>query len=687
MGTITTSTVLESLRYPSDSMIDRDSDAQLWFLKRESATTFNIWYSNNNGTTWAVDTAPTITRANLQETSGLYIDAADCHHMVYRVYESGEDRIYYRRKAEASGSWDAERLIAAAPAGSAGAVYTGCSVVSFKLSSTTYVFFAVGTRNGVNSGVTLFAGSFSSSGTWTLKNTLIDGYRQWLNGPDGVVHPALDFKHTGDAKSVGSGPALWVTWGRSTTYCIKASWTSGPNWYGPWTPTTVATGLANQDYNVGRYNGYGDKFHIAIPNNLAVTVIERKVDDSGGSSRTSPNHPQGVVRYVGLSNASSSNSYRVYAVGTTTPDLYYVDYSASGASWGAWTLVTATDIVGATPVNFSVRRNNYGNGQYDLTHAGGTSPYTITHTSSTSASAPKTPVMLTPVNGAAMDVAATLPLTWTFTDDDPLDSQLSYALRRTIGATVRYWNNGTASWDVAEVFNVSGTTGKTFSAAWGADADLPHYYAVRVRDQATLTSGYSASVQVIPSAKNNPTLTSPGASVTVPQVTATWTVASQSQYLLELLLSGTIVYTSGWVASASLSQLIPYTLVNAGSYTVRLTTRNAEGLESNAVTQAFTATFVPPHNPTSMTLTPLQNDGGIMVAIANGTPSGGEPALASQTFYRRKVGDTDDGVVIASGIGNNGSYFDFTVASGVDYEYCSVLYGVNGTTRKSAWYN
>lgn len=685
MGVISTTTVLESLRYPSDSMIDRTANGRLWFLKRSSSTTWDLWYSTNNGTTWTVDPAPAITRANLIETSGIFIDAQNTIHMMYRVYESGEDRVYYRRKEETDTAWEAERLVISATAASAGAVYTGMSVIAYRLNSVNYVFFAVGLRYAAQSGVTILGSTINSSGVWTLKNTLIDGVRQWINGPDGVVHPALDFKHSGDGKNVGSGPAIWCTWGRSTVYCIKASWTSGPNWYGPWTPTTVATGPTNQDYNVGRYNGYGDKFHVAYPNGLAVSVAERKVDDSGGVTRTTPNHPQGTVTQVGLSNNSLNNNYRVFAVGTTTPDLYFVDWS-SGV-WGAWTLVTGTDVVGAAPNNFSIRRNNYGNGQFDLVLAGGTSPYTLTHTSSTSATAPKTPVILSPSNGSAQDVAQPLVLSWTFTDDDPLDSQQTYALRRNIGGVIRYWNNGTATWQVGEVFNASGTTGKTFAGGWGADADAPHYYAVKVQDQATLTSGYSADIQVVPTAIANPTITAPGASVTTPTITATWTVANQSAYRVELLVSGTAVYDSGWVSSTALSQPIPYQLTNAGSYTVRVTTRNAEGLQGTAQTQAFTVTFTPPHAPTSVTLTPSVEDGGMYVTIANGTPSGGEPAFSSQTLYRRLVGNTDSGVRVASGLANNATYFDFTVIGGIDYEYRFDIAGTNGATRLTSWYS
>jgi hypothetical protein len=651
MATVTTTTVLDSLRYPSESMVDRrKSDGALYFLKRTGSTSLDLFWSTNAGASWT-DLSVNITRTGLQQTSGLFIDGDGIIHMLYRVYESGEDRVYYRRRDPNVGPWDSERLVTSATAASAGSVYTGLSVVAFELNSVTYVFYAVGTRDGSNSGVTLFAATISSSGTWTLKNTLIDGFRQWLNGPDGVVNPALDFKHTGDAKSVGSGPALWLVWGRSTTYCIKASWTSGPNWYGPWTPTTVATGLTNQDHNVGRYNGYGDKFNIVIPNGSAVSVIERNVSDSGGTTRTSGVHPQGVVRYAAISNSSSSNSYRVFAVGTTTNDLYYVDYSSSSGTWGSWTQVSATDIVGTVPNNFSVRRNNYGNGQYDLVISGGTSPYTIQHTASTAASAPHTPTITTPSNGEAKDVAQSLTITWTFSDDDPLDTQQAYALKRVIGGSTVYWNNGTSTWQASEVYNVSGTSSKTLSAGWGADADAPHSYSVKVRDQSLLTSAsYSAAVQVIPTAKINPTITSPGASVTVPALTATWTVSSQSAFRAVLEEGGIELYDSGWVSSTSTSHAIPTVLESGHSYTFKLTTRNAEGLDSDEVSQAFTVTLTPPPAPTSVTLLPSPIEGGIYVGIVNADTTGSQPEPVSQDIYRREVGDTSEGIRIASAL-------------------------------------
>lgn len=649
MATITTTTHTQPLLYPGQSLIDRRvATGDLYFLKRISTTQFGLWWSTNEGTSWN-DLSVDVTRANMQETSGLWMDAEGYAHVLYRTYESGEDRIYHRRRVP-GGTWESEKLVASATAGSAGAVYTGMDLVVFKLSTTWYVHMAVGTQTASTSGITMFSATINSSGTWTLKNTLIDGYRQWMVSGAGRVTPALDFKHTGDGKDGGSGPALWVVWGRGTTYAAKLSWTSGPNWYGPWTPTTIATGLTNQDSNSGRYDGRLDRFNIAIPNGSTVSIVERNVSDTGGNTRTSPTHPQGAIRSCTLSNNSSNSNYRVFGMGTSTNDLYYVDYNRAAGTWGSWTLVTATDIMGTAAGNYGVRRNSYGNGQYDLTIAHSGAPNTIVHTSSTSASAPYTPEITTPTNGTTADVASGLTIAWTFEDDDPLDSQASYALRRQIGAgAFSYWNAGTSTWGAGEVFNLSGTSSVTLPSSWGADSDATHSYSVRVRDQAALTSDYSAVVTVTPSAKDNPTISSPahGGTVTTSQVTVTWTVTTQTAYRLQMTSGGVSLYDSGWVSSAITSFTIPVNLTDGTAYSVTLTTRNDEGLTSTSDTNDFTADFVPP-DAASVTLTADAANGVITVDVRNQNPTTGAPVPVANNVYRRKVGDTDDGVLIAT---------------------------------------
>jgi len=64
-------------------------------------------------------------------------------------------------------------------------------------------------------------------------------------------------------------------------------------------------------------------------------------------------------------------------------------------------------VVGAAPNNFSVRRSNFGNGQYDNLIAIGSSPYTIVYGSGATVTAPNVSSITAPTNGQAMDIAQT----------------------------------------------------------------------------------------------------------------------------------------------------------------------------------------------------------------------------------------------------------------------------------------
>lgn len=647
MGAISTTTFSEPLGYPNQQYIERENfDGDLWFAKRVSQTQVDIYKSSNNGASWSAQGA-TFTRSNLQEISGLFMDSNGHMHMAYRVYESGTDRIYYRRLQANSTTFDAEQLVVGASTGAAGNVYTGMDIIAFKLSTTWYIHIAVGTRSGGFGGITMFSATVSSTGTYTQRNTLISGTRQWINGPDGVVHPTLMFEHTGDNKNTNGSPALWVVWGRSTIYTARFTWASGPVWISPNTntPPVVASLSPNQPSNSATYDAHQDRMCAIWPVGSVMRIGERNVDNTTQVQRDTPTHPQGTVKHGAISVSAATSNMRIYAVGTTTNDLYYVDYDRANDTWSSWTLVSAADIIGATFTNYSVRRTNHGNGHFDLVIATGTSPYDLISTSSTAASSPHQPTLSLPANGVAQNVSASLTFDWNFSDDDPSDFQDSYALRRTIGATTTYWNAASSSWDVAEVFNTSGTTGVTLASGWGADSDASHFYAVRVKDQQGNSSAYSSQVRVIPSAKDNPTITSPTAAPTTAQITVSWTVATQTAYRIVLTKSGVTIRDTGWVTSTDTSVLLPDFLL-AQAYSLNVTTRNDEGLTSDTAVLAFTPAYTVPQAATK-TLTGLSSLGVIRVSVSNPDPVGAEAYYSTNTIYRRVIGDTGAGTRIA----------------------------------------
>jgi hypothetical protein len=648
MGAITTTTYAEPLGYPNQQYIDRENyDGDLWFAKRVSATQVDIFKSSSNGATWSGPIA-TFTRTDLQEISGLFMDSNGHIHMCYRVYESGTDRIYYRRLAAGATTFDSEKFVVGASTGSAGGVYTGMDLVAFKLGTTWYIHMAVGTRNGANGGVTIFSATLSSTGTYTNRNTLVSGTRQWLNGPDGIVHPTILFQHTGDAKTTNGSPSLYIVWGRSTIYTALFTWASGPVWNSPnWNvPSSVSSLSPNQPSNSATFDAHGNRWLAIWPvgsgGSAVVRIGERSIDNTTQVQRDTPVHPQGAVRHAAISVSSATSNIRIVAVGTSTNKLYYIDYNRDADTWGTWTLVSAADIIGTDNRCYSLRRVNFGNGHFDLAIATGSSPFNLTSTSDTAASSPKQPTLSAPSNGVAQDVNAALTFSWNFVDDDPSDFQDSYALRRTIGASTTYWNNAGSSWDASEVFNASGTTSKTFPSGWGFDSDASHFYAVRVKDQQGNSSPYSSNVRVIPSAKDNPNITSPTASPTTATITPTWTLLRpQTAYrvILSVTATGEIVRDTGWVTSATQSVALPDQLQAIG-YTLSVQARNEEGLTSNANSLNFTPAYTVPQKAT-LGLAANHTAGTVTVSVSNPSPTGSESNNATNTIYRRPVGSTN----------------------------------------------
>jgi len=645
MATITTTTNTTPLIWPSTTLIDRDTTTgNLYALVRASAAdTFEIWRSINNGSTWTL--LLSVVRTAVQEIGSIFVHPEGWLYWCYRTSESSQDRIWFRRADLTAAAWQAELLVA----NPANGVHIGGMDLQVVRTPTAghYIAIGCGLTVGATIGLQLYGVYISpSTGIPVVSHSIIAGTRQWLATGTGRVTPSLDIEHVGNAKGANA-PHLWVAWGRTNLYTVKCAWT-GAGWSGPTAVSTlnpVALTPA-QDSITARWDG--DRFVVAVPDPVAtstVTVYERDRANSATTVRATPVHTAGVVKNCSLSYNAISGDMRVYAVGTSNNDLYYVDFIRATGLWSSWATVSTTDILGAAVNNYSIRRSSDGNARYDVLTAHSGSPNTIVHTQQSLSYAPNTPTLdiasMAVNSGAAADVAATRLLDWVFSDPDPADVQSAYAVSRQIGAgALNYWRASDSTWQVAEVKNVSATTAITLPTSWGSASDAATTFKVKVWDSADVASSYSDGFVVIPSAKVNPTITAPTPAqvLTTAAVTATWTVSEQTAYRVTLATNpgGVVLYDSGWVASAALSLTVPLSLADLSGWTLSLQTRNLEGLPSNVVTVDFTVDYLEPPAATTVA-TPLTATGAISVAITNPAPTGGQPALASQDLYRRPV--------------------------------------------------
>jgi hypothetical protein len=695
VANIATTTNTNPLGYPGNTLLDRQPSTGHLFalLKGSTADTYDVYKSTDNGTTWA--SYVSLTRTAVQEIGSIYAHNDNWLYWCYRTNESSQDRVYFRRLNLASGVWDAEFLVGnPGNAGVAGAVFTGMDLIPVVTQGNTFVAVAVGHVSGSQQGVTLHCVYINPHGEMADGNIFIGGNRQWFRTGSGRNTPSLDIEHNGDGKS-SSSPHLWMAFGRTETMLVKLSW-SGQGWTGPSNYIEIDYQDPAMDSLPARYDG--SRFLMVVPNawaNSKVTIYERNKANSSTTRRDTPTHPAGVPRHATLAYDPSTGDFRVYAVGTSNNDLYWVQFTRGSGTYGAWATVTTDDIVGTGNRNYGVRRSNYGNSIFSIYYARTTAPQ-VQHVSQVIAVAPSTPTWASPVNGSAADVAASLVLDWNFIDIDPADTQKDFALSRQVGAgSLEYWNNTTNLWSGTEVKNALTTSAKTLTATqWSLDglangaSDANHTWKVKVWDSTDAASGYSAGLVLIPSAKVEPSITSPTAAqvINVNTVTVTWTVAQQSAYKLTLATNpgGVAVYDSSKVTSTATSVVIPYTFPDGTGWTINLTTWNTEGLASTTQTRNFTVDIIEPATPT-LVVTALPTSGVVRVAIINPTPGGGQPAVTSQELSRRQVGDTDDGTRLRTGLASGATVDDWKAVSGVSYAYRVKVYGANGTSTFSAW--
>jgi hypothetical protein len=685
MATVTTSTNANPILYPGHTRIDYGvGDGSLWVLVLNSSGNIELSKSVNNGGSWAV--VSTLVRANLQDVT-MYVPTAGSVHVTYRTNESSQDRVYWRRFDLALLTWSSEILLASTSNGGvAGAVYTGLDVVAVGASGQEYVAVAIGTVAGANHGITLKGVFRSAAGVPSLSAGMFSGPVLYLQPGSGRIGPTLDIEHVGNGKSA-TAPHLWVTFGRSRINVFKAGWT-GYGWTTPQSSYIMLSSVPAQNSIRGSFDG---RRHITASVNptstSSVCVYERPRSHTGTTvTRTTSAHTAGVVRSCSVSYDYASDGMRVYAVGTSNNDLYYTTFNRTAGTWSAWTVVTTSDVLGSTPENYSVRRNAYGNARFDVVIAHTGAPNTIVHYPVTQAYNPNQPTWAIQ-GGIAKSTAAALLLDWNFSDVDPADVQTAYAVSRQIGVGVlAYWRASDSTWQATEQKNLSATTQISLASGWAAPSDANYSYAVKVWDSTDLPSIYSPPIVFIPSTVFTPTYVAPApaAVITGDTLTVTWTVGEQSAWRIHLYQGAVQVWASGFVSGTVTTYEVPYALADGTAYTVGLTTKNHEGLDSAEIYQGFTTNFEEPAVPT-FAFTPSTSGGYIRVVITNPTPAGPQPAVLSQDLYRRPTVAQTPEIRVAAGLASGATYDDWTAASGIDYQYRAHVRGVNGASVYSAW--
>jgi len=510
---------------------------------------------------------------------------------------------------------------------------------------------------------------------------------------------AIDWSHAGDGKTASGVPSIFVVGRNNAGGTSFKRFTEGPP---PGIYSTEGTERVIDAANAptgrpltGIFDGSRFVMAFTDSNPAVVKWYERDAADTTTTSRTPPALNDGDITSLSVAVANAAANARLYAVGTTSDDVRRLNYNRALGTFDTWTLIEAST---ATVNTMSVQRGYQGDGHGIVWTTGASSPYTILRERDPLNTAPTAPTWTAPGDNSAQNVAATLLLDWQFNDPDDGDTQSAYALSRSVnGGALQYLNATAGTWGASEVKNDSTSTQVTLATAWATDGQSTAYK-VKTWDAADLPGPYGSALTIVGSTLVVPVVTAPanGALLTGPTVTVTWTATEQTAYRIRLLTSADVVlYTSGKITDTpTRSVAVPFVLANGlTDIKVEVSTWNNEDLVATGVVRTgIDVTYTPPLAPT-LTVT-ANNAGGFMSVAMNDPAFGPTPQVASHDIFVRVAagGRPDegrpvggDGIRIATGIVEDGTWLDYAAGIGIDYQYRTLTTAVTGAVVFSAW--
>ena len=472
----------------SQHKVDRTADGTVWSWVWDG-TRARAYYSKNNGTTWAY--AGTTSAISCTADFSCYIDSADVLHVAWTHVDNGRNYIRYRRAVPNAGrtawSWPLGPLTITTIRNSAARpdiVVTG--------SGPTYaVHIVAGFRNGGEMGVEYVRVLVDSGGNYSLTDDRELDLIAAVSGWD--VAPVID------AGQPGGTHSLYVAWGypvgsggarlqRGRLVYGGAGWT--------WDADVQLSNEAvvNQAIAVA-FDGSNAMVAYGVTANLRV----KEYQDTGGAivDRQPTGYAGGDPLGVGVTYEWLASSY-VAVYSATNDDPRYAIFSRVGGNvWGAWTTIAVASPGSATR-RLSVRRRHSHTSIDVLYQDLSASPYAVRYERVPASNhTPNAPIPKGPASGTVLDLAAAGgTFSWQFSDQDYLDFQGSWAMRRRIGTgAYSWWSEASQTWAGAETWNAGAASSKTFGPGqW--TGGTTYLVSVATKDAAGAISPYFAELSI-----------------------------------------------------------------------------------------------------------------------------------------------------------------------------------------------
>lgn len=278
---------------------------------------------------------------------------------------------------------------------------------------------------------------------------------------------------------------------------------------------------------------------------------------------------------------------------------------------------------------------------------------------------PSQPLLITKAN---FDATTSALFDWDFVDLNAGDTQSAFRLQIDNATT------GATAWDTGKV--VSGTSNYTLPAS-ALTNEEDWRWRVMTWDSHDAESPWSDYGFFTTSGSGTVTITSPAIDNDPDIVTAntlvTWSVTGTTQAAYRVVVTrtstGATIINTGYVSSTD-TQYLVQGLLSDIEYNVAVTVRDAALVESNTANRLITPSYNRPEVP--VISFDIQDDlGYIRLSITNPEPVGDRPNPTTNVVHRRVFNATNPNTPyqVLGSTTPNGTFLDFTAASGVLYEY------------------
>lgn len=682
----------------------------------------NTWttvHSTDGGTTWGAASAAFSNASatdNYEPYASLFLDSDDVAHVVYRDRSDG--LIYYRRGTPNAGrtawTW-----------GAASSVFTSNpqgrfpDVVAHKDGTDTRVHICY-SRVDVNDNENVFYTRLkvTSAGVISTEQAVVAiGGTETKTVAGDRRHPkcSLDFRHNGDGKTLKSGTAavyvlgIWDSAQSAGFGKIGAiAYTQAAAQSATWNAGTFRTVDPDYSWDSTAYVNPGTSSAIYTDDRKTAQVIydgTRPVvctysrndpdglnyarlwdwDDAGSATFTARAvNNSWVIESAGFAHDAAGN---IYVGHRYQGNVRYAKWTRATDTWGS-PVVVDTGASTANGAVVSTRRGSTGSaGAFlDVLYTkGADSPFALYHHRVTLNRAPTAPTFAS--GSYTLDRALSgQTISYTFNDPDTGDTQ---GRKQT-----RYRLQGDPTWITLTAVDTAVTT-----------MEIPNGLAAGTYEfqqatwDASLTQGpWSSTVFVtMADAPAAPVITDPaadGATVTSTTKTVQWTHANQDAYQWRTVAddagvanTGTIYDSSATIVdSAARAAAVPFP-TNSRTEHVQVRVRK-NGLWSTWASRRVVVAWTPPATPT---LTIVGEDSGRVLGFAHRLKvvwtdtRTTEPDAVDAELWLREVGDTSDGIRIATTAMEGSAYYYNTPRSGVVYQARAKARTIDGVTAWSAW--